>query len=170
MLSGTTPSALAIAGTAVFRIVVSSDSIKNAIATSHGNKRLLESLDDRREADAAAEFGIFIPGNSGRAILPDYHSDTSVSCAPAQFKSKSRRILQVAQHRSAGFQTCCIADFQSAVRAKSPGPSNSNNFCDKLEPLARSSISEVYDCFLNAPPLNSPGFHTLRQMIMEEMQ
>ena len=31
-----------MAGTAVFRIVVSSDSIKNATATSHGKSRLLE--------------------------------------------------------------------------------------------------------------------------------
>jgi hypothetical protein len=31
-----------MAGTAVFRIVVSSDSIKNATATSHGRSRLLE--------------------------------------------------------------------------------------------------------------------------------
>ena len=43
MLSGATPSALAIAGTAVFRIVVSSDSMKNATATSHGSSRLGES-------------------------------------------------------------------------------------------------------------------------------
>jgi hypothetical protein len=31
-----------MAGTAVFRIVVSSDSMKNATATSHGKSRLLE--------------------------------------------------------------------------------------------------------------------------------
>src|SRR6202042_2594761 len=37
MLSGATFRAAAIVGTAVFRIVVSSDSMKNATATSHGN-------------------------------------------------------------------------------------------------------------------------------------
>ena len=42
MLSGATLSAVAIAGTAVFKMVVSSDSMKNAIATSHGNNRLLD--------------------------------------------------------------------------------------------------------------------------------
>ena len=42
MLNGATLSACAMAGTAVFRIVVSSDSMKNATATSHGNRRLLE--------------------------------------------------------------------------------------------------------------------------------
>jgi hypothetical protein len=37
MLSGATPRAAEMAGTAVLRIVVSSDSMKNATATSHGN-------------------------------------------------------------------------------------------------------------------------------------
>src|ERR1017187_8877774 len=41
MLSGATFSAAAMAGAAVFRIVVSSDSMKNATATSHGRRRLL---------------------------------------------------------------------------------------------------------------------------------
>src|SRR5208337_689968 len=41
MLSGAMWSAWEIAGTAVFRIVVSSDSIKNATATSHGSNCLL---------------------------------------------------------------------------------------------------------------------------------
>src|SRR5438270_5470717 len=44
MLSGATLSAAAMVGTAVFRIVVSSDSMKNATATSHGNNRRPESL------------------------------------------------------------------------------------------------------------------------------
>jgi hypothetical protein len=43
MLSGATRSAAAIVGTPVFRIVVSSDSMKNATAMSHGSSRLLES-------------------------------------------------------------------------------------------------------------------------------
>src|ERR1700677_2150236 len=42
MLSGATPSAFAIVGTAVFRIVVSSDSMKNATATSQGNTRFAD--------------------------------------------------------------------------------------------------------------------------------
>src|SRR5580698_1265313 len=42
MLSGVTASALAITGTAVFRIVVSSDSMKKATATSHGSSSLTE--------------------------------------------------------------------------------------------------------------------------------
>ena len=40
MLSGATPRAAEMAGTAVLRIVVSSDSMKNATATSHGRSRL----------------------------------------------------------------------------------------------------------------------------------
>src|SRR5882724_8759829 len=46
MLSGATPSAFAMVGTAVFRIVVSSDSMKKATATSHGNTRFTDSLGD----------------------------------------------------------------------------------------------------------------------------
>src|SRR5208282_6169670 len=43
MLSGVTWSASETAGTAVLRMVVSSDSMKNATATSHGSSRLLAS-------------------------------------------------------------------------------------------------------------------------------
>src|ERR1700691_2816802 len=43
MLSGVTASALAMTGTAVFRIVVSSDSMKTATAPSHGSMRLTAS-------------------------------------------------------------------------------------------------------------------------------
>src|ERR1700691_5775383 len=46
MLSGATWSAAAIAGTAVLRIVVSSDSMKNATAISHGSRRLLEAASE----------------------------------------------------------------------------------------------------------------------------
>jgi hypothetical protein len=44
MLSGATFSASEMAGTAVLRIVVSSDSMKKATATSHGKRRLLEAV------------------------------------------------------------------------------------------------------------------------------
>src|ERR1019366_5152272 len=40
MLRGPTPRAEEMAGTAVLRIVVSSDSMKKATATSHGKRRL----------------------------------------------------------------------------------------------------------------------------------
>src|SRR5579863_1371086 len=44
MLSACTPSACEIAGTAVLRMVVSSDSMKKATATSQGSKLLTEPL------------------------------------------------------------------------------------------------------------------------------
>src|SRR5260370_15209 len=44
MLSGVTSIACAIVGTAVLRIVVSSDCMKKATATSHGNSRLVVSV------------------------------------------------------------------------------------------------------------------------------
>ena len=49
MLSGTTSSASAIVGTAVFRMVVSIDSIRNATATSHGSRRLTEGSEEGTE-------------------------------------------------------------------------------------------------------------------------
>ena len=55
MLSGATWSASEIAGTAVFRIVVSSDSIKNATATSHGKNRLLDADGVKKDDGAVVE-------------------------------------------------------------------------------------------------------------------
>src|ERR1700685_763632 len=49
MLSGATSRAFDITGTAVFRIVVSSDSIKNATATSHGKSCLREAAGRGKE-------------------------------------------------------------------------------------------------------------------------
>jgi hypothetical protein len=57
MLSGATCSAAAIAGTAVFRIVVSSDSIKSATATSHGSRRLLDGANVGSEGGASIGSG-----------------------------------------------------------------------------------------------------------------
>ena len=65
MLSGTTLRASAMAGTAVFRIVVSNDSIKNATATSHGSNRLPELGDER------AAVGLGMAAKRSRAsVLP----------------------------------------------------------------------------------------------------
>src|SRR5471030_2439640 len=50
MLRGATCSACAIVGTAVLRMVVSSDSMKNATATSHGRSCLRESVAARTVA------------------------------------------------------------------------------------------------------------------------
>ena len=44
-------------GTAVFRIVVSNDSINNATATSHGSSRLLEAANE--VCEKAAPLGMF---------------------------------------------------------------------------------------------------------------
>jgi hypothetical protein len=59
MLSGATPRAEEMAGTAVLRIVVSSDSMKNATATSHGKIRLVAS-DSVDEEAAIGRSGGFI--------------------------------------------------------------------------------------------------------------
>src|SRR5438876_5623172 len=62
MLSGATASACATAGTAVFRIVVSSDSMKKATATSHGNNRFTDSPGAAGGTETALEWvGIMLP-------------------------------------------------------------------------------------------------------------
>src|SRR5580658_3432341 len=60
MLSGATPSASAIAGTAVLRMVVSSDSMKNATATSHGSSLRLASEGSDDGATSLAVLGVLI--------------------------------------------------------------------------------------------------------------
>src|ERR1700753_3868104 len=55
MLSGPTCNAAEIAGTAVFRIVVSSDSMKNETATSHGKSLLAASVGEDGEITVLAE-------------------------------------------------------------------------------------------------------------------
>ena len=71
MLSGATLSAAAIAGTAVFRIVVSSDSMKKATATSHGNSRL---LDIEGAASSESRRGI----TRAQLCFPMYHGALTV--------------------------------------------------------------------------------------------
>ena len=72
MLSGATWRASEMAGTAVFRIVVSSDSIKNATATSHGNSRLLE-------ADSADGIEGELAGSTGFVDMAWKHYFTNES-------------------------------------------------------------------------------------------
>src|SRR6185312_12565432 len=59
MLSGATFSAPAIAGTAVFRMVVSSDSMKNAMATSHGSNLLPDVCKGVGAESAIRAIGLF---------------------------------------------------------------------------------------------------------------
>jgi hypothetical protein len=66
MLSGTTCRADEMAGMAVLRMVVSSDSMKNATATSHGKRRLLASEGWNGDVGAMDELGGFI-GNENDA-------------------------------------------------------------------------------------------------------
>ncbi len=68
MLRDSTPSAAATVGTAVFRIVVSSDSMRNATATIQGSRRLAES------SGKGAEGGV--RGNQRAAL------EASGSCQP----------------------------------------------------------------------------------------
>src|ERR1700690_616861 len=75
MLSGATPRAWAMAGTAVLRTVVSSDSMKNATATSHGNNRFADAPGAAGGAECTLELSEIIlvtegPTDSG-GFLPE---------------------------------------------------------------------------------------------------
>src|ERR1041385_408052 len=72
MLSGATESAFATAGTAVFRIVVSSDSMKNATATSHGNNRFTESRGAAGGAGTALDLAAIILPPAEYLVAPQF--------------------------------------------------------------------------------------------------
>jgi len=77
MLSGATWSAAAMVGTAVLRIVVSSDSIKNATAISQGTSRLLEAASEGCGEEASIGLGGLIFVGLGRIILRDRVRESS---------------------------------------------------------------------------------------------
>src|SRR5450631_2736897 len=82
MLSGATASAFAMAGTAVFRIVVSSDSMKKATATSHGNKRFTDSPRDTGGKETTLELAgitrmtvnLFVTGHQPQISEIEHHN------------------------------------------------------------------------------------------------
>src|SRR3974390_3199594 len=79
MLSGATPRACETTGTAVFRIVVSSDSMKNATATSHGRSCLVEAEGGCEEALMTS----FLAGVRDRKFPdPPSHRSTELSDLP----------------------------------------------------------------------------------------
>jgi hypothetical protein len=75
MLKGATPSALAMAGTAVFRMVVSSACMKNATATSQGKKRFTASIEMAEgTAATAASAGVLLAvGSNFLAMRGNYN-------------------------------------------------------------------------------------------------
>lgn len=84
MLSGVTVSALAITGTAVLRIVVSSDSMKKATATNQGSIRLI-AFEGAHEAVVFA-VNARLPSESGlqskQAIRREFRSSNYNDSAP----------------------------------------------------------------------------------------
>ena len=82
MLSGTTPSALAMAGTAVFKMVVSSDSMKKATATSQGSKFFTDLPGTAECAESALGFTEVMLMTDGIASLRDtaYHAGDLNAC------------------------------------------------------------------------------------------
>ena len=72
MLSGTTPSALAMAGTAVFKTVVSSDSMKKATATSQGSRRFADSPGDGGVVTTELELFEIILATTNQLTCPPF--------------------------------------------------------------------------------------------------
>src|SRR5207247_10208058 len=92
MLSGATASAFAMAGTAVFRIVVSSDSMKKATATSHGNNRFTDLLGAAGGTETALEWaGIILPP-ADYLVVPHF-----------QFRIAGSYLFQAEKLRTQGF-------------------------------------------------------------------
>src|SRR6266567_1077323 len=91
MLSGATCNAAAIVGTAVFKIVVSRDSMKNATATSHGNSRALAALSSAEASPAAMFWEMLIvercAATPGEKLLASYRSYVDKSWC-AGYKSR----------------------------------------------------------------------------------
>src|SRR5580704_6408004 len=101
MLSGASWSAAAIAGTAVFRIVVSSDSMKKATAISHGSSRLLESASGG--CDTRVSIGPDALKSNPTGTLPRRESSTH---------------LVYALHRSAGRTSWTRLSFRNRVSVR----------------------------------------------------
>src|ERR1700719_2337034 len=84
MLSGVVPMAFATMGTAVFRIVVSSDSMKNATATSHGSTRRMAGDGVAVVRISVAKFPRDAPGTAAAR-----------SCCPARARDCWTRVAQM---------------------------------------------------------------------------
>ena len=107
MLSGATWSAAAIVGTAVLRIVVSSDSIKNATAISHGTRRLLEAVSEGCEEGASTGLDGLI--GLGCIGLPDLISLRVIS-RKTDYRPSNSRFADAAV-----IQSYVIGDFDQIV-------------------------------------------------------
>src|SRR5881296_283388 len=80
MLSGATLSAAATVGTAVFRMVVSSASMKKATATSHGSSRLTDSSGEGGGGiDLVSERRAMHDGVSQPGATPEISAATPIS-------------------------------------------------------------------------------------------
>src|SRR5205085_7417224 len=80
MLSGVAPMALATIGTAVFRIVVSSDSMKNATATSHGSTRRMAGNGAGAVRAGVATLSAKSLGQSRRYVLWTHEQEARGAC------------------------------------------------------------------------------------------
>ena len=91
MLSGATASAFAIVGTAVFKIVVSSDSMKKATATSHGNNRFTDSPGIAGDAETTLELAEIILVANSISDVRDLANSASGRALAAVYLADSKR-------------------------------------------------------------------------------
>src|ERR1700677_2286121 len=110
MLRGAMPRAEEMAGTAVFRIVVSSDSIKNATATSHGKRRL-------ETSEGSDEDGRAIIGSSCVICskLPEGLSAKKLFVQSCPWSFRNRVSIQLRHETPFGGHLRLVADDQKAT-------------------------------------------------------
>src|ERR1017187_7302033 len=146
MLSGATPSALAMVGTAVFRMVVSSDSMKKATATSHGNNRFTDSPEGDEGGNSVLELAgiILVPdsisglhvfandtaGADDHVLHPHPFVDLPEKTVPADGELKFVRVLAFA-HSFRWFES--ITNHHLLYYQQSKG------VCDFLKPAPKKS-------------------------------
>src|ERR1700677_2145770 len=111
MFRGATCKAAAIVGTAVFRIVVSSDSMKNATAMSHGRRRLLASARVGGEVEPATgpdegRLGGIAFGGPGCISLRGCRRQTRNNSIAARFTKNNYRPSVTRLHRGSVKRSC----------------------------------------------------------------
>src|SRR5580698_1695880 len=107
MLRGATCSAAAIVGTAVLRIVVSSDSMKNATAISHGSSRLLVGASEGcAEGVSSGSGGLKLGGLGCIGLRTCLHQSSTVECQLSLRLAtiSRRRMLEVLRALAYGMQ------------------------------------------------------------------
>src|SRR5271170_6104806 len=112
MLSGATTSALAIAGTAVFRMVVSSDSMKKATATSQGNNRFTDSAGGAGSTETIFQLAGIIRLTWRNEFDWIGYLENWFPCLPNAFGVSGFDSIKIFYNAANSFSICALSDFQ----------------------------------------------------------